>query len=45
MPTGWFQPMMINHAALEKMKNAHLNYGLMSMCNAIGVTHDVGMGE
>ncbi len=45
MPMGWFQPMMLNHAALEKMKNAHLNYGLMSMCSTIGVTHDVGMGE
>ncbi len=44
-PNGWYQPMVINHAALEKMKVAHLHYGLMDTCNTFGVTHDVGMGK
>lgn len=41
---GWYQPMMINHAALEKMKVAAASYGVKATCNGFTVTHDVGMG-
>ena len=41
---GWYQPMMINHAALEKMRHAVRQYGLKATCNGFTVTHDVGVG-
>ena len=41
---GWYQPMMINHAALEKMGRAVRAYGLKATCRGFDVTHDVGVG-
>lgn len=41
---GWYQPMILNHAALERMKVASGNYGLSQTCKNFDVTHDVGMG-
>jgi hypothetical protein len=41
---GWYQPMMINHAALEKMGRAVKAYGLKATCKGFDVTHDVGVG-
>lgn len=36
--------MMLNHAALKKMKNAVSNYGIKGSCHGFGITHDVGVG-
>jgi len=36
--------MMLNHAALEKIKLASSEYGLKSICKGFVVTHDVGVG-
>jgi len=41
---GWYQPMMINHAALTIIGRVAAQYGLRSVCKAFDVTHDVGMG-
>lgn len=41
---GWYQPMVLNHAALERMKVASSSYGLAETCKNFEVTHDVGMG-
>lgn len=41
--TGWYQPFFMNHAALQKIKLASANHGLMDTCRNFDVTHDVGM--
>lgn len=41
---GWYQPMMLNSAALRVLAAPSANYGLKKMCRAFDVTHDVGMG-
>jgi hypothetical protein len=41
--TGWYQPMMFNKAAMEKMKLASAAHGLMDTCRNFDVTHDVGV--
>lgn len=43
MAAGWFQPMLLNHAALERLKIPSASYGLMDTCRNFDVTHDVGM--
>eukprot|EP01034_Spumella_vulgaris_P040761 gene40761-50437_t len=40
---GWYQPMMLNHAALDRLKIASSNYGFAETCTNFAVTHDVGM--
>ncbi len=42
---GWYQPMMLNHAAIERLKHASAQYGLRDTCRHFDVMHDVGMGE
>eukprot|EP01034_Spumella_vulgaris_P025000 gene25000-31403_t len=41
---GWYQPMVLNHAALDRLKFGAKEYGLMQTCTNFDVTHDVGMG-
>lgn len=41
---GWYQPMMVNHRALESMRVAVAHGGVADTCMAFDVTHDVGMG-
>ena len=39
---GWYQPVMLNHKALERMREASRSYGLTSVCKAYDVSQDVG---
>lgn len=41
---GWYQPMMLNHAALERMKVPSASYGLRDTCKHFDLTHDIGVG-
>ena len=41
---GWYQPMVLNHAAMERMKVAAMSYGFTETCKNFDITHDVGMG-
>lgn len=41
---GWYQPLMINRAAMEKMKSGFSSYGVWETCDNFRVTHDVGLG-
>ncbi len=41
---GWYQPLMLNRAALLKLKSAVASYGVTDVCKTFGVTHDVGFG-
>ena len=41
--TGWYQPMMLNHAALQRIASAVANYGITDTCRNFDVTHDVGV--
>ena len=41
---GWYQPMMLNRAALKVLARYSKHYGLRQTCKAFDVTHDVGMG-
>jgi hypothetical protein len=41
---GWYQPLMLNAAALSLMKSSVANYGVMATCKGFDVTHDVGVG-
>jgi hypothetical protein len=43
MASGWMQPMLLNHAALERLKIPSASYGLMDTCRNFDVTHDVGV--
>lgn len=42
MASGWMQPMMLNKAALERLRIPSAAYGLKDTCEAFVVTHDVG---
>ena len=42
--TGWYQPLMLNHLALQRMKASFAAYGVRDTCRAFDVTHDVGFG-
>lgn len=39
-----YQPLMLNHWALEKMRVAAASYGVRDTCREFDVTHDVGFG-
>ena len=41
---GWYQPMVLNKAALSRLQGVSASYGLTDVCRAFDVTHDVGMG-
>ena len=41
---GWYQPFMMNRAALLRLRSSAASYGIMQTCKAFRVTHDVGMG-
>lgn len=41
--SGWYQPLMLNHAALERLRVPSLSYGLSDTCRNFVVTHDVGV--
>lgn len=41
--SGWYQPIMLNKAALLKMRKALKSYGLKDTCSKFYVTHDVGL--
>lgn len=40
--TGWYQPLMLNHAALKRMSYSSSVYGFSDTCRNFVVTHDVG---
>eukprot|EP00601_Ochromonadales_sp_CCMP2298_P004729 CAMPEP_0173191912 /NCGR_PEP_ID=MMETSP1141-20130122/13142_1 /TAXON_ID=483371 /ORGANISM="non described non described, Strain CCMP2298" /LENGTH=506 /DNA_ID=CAMNT_0014116141 /DNA_START=33 /DNA_END=1553 /DNA_ORIENTATION=+ len=42
--TGWYQPLMLNHAMLQKMAAALASYGTRDTCKNFDVTHDIGVG-
>lgn len=41
---GWYQPMVLNQAALQLMRASVAAYGMQGTCKAFDVTHDVGVG-
>lgn len=41
---GWYQPLFMNKAALERLKPTADQYGSKQQCNAFRMTHDVGLG-
>ena len=41
--SGWYQPLMFNRAALERLKVPSAAYGLTDTCRNFVVTHDVGV--
>ena len=41
--SGWYQPMVLNRAALLKIQVPFASYGLSDTCKNFVVTHDVGM--
>ena len=41
---GWYQPLIINRAAMERMRVAFSSYGVWETCDNFHVTHDVGLG-
>jgi hypothetical protein len=41
---GWYQPLMMNRAALERLKIPSQSYGLRDTCRSFDVTHDIGVG-
>eukprot|EP01034_Spumella_vulgaris_P037828 gene37829-46675_t len=43
-PHGWYQPLMLNHAALERMRASIDVHGFTKTCMNFGVSQDVGMG-
>ena len=43
MASGWYQPLLLNHAALQRLSLPSKNYGLQQTCKAFDVTHDVGV--
>ena len=42
--SGWYQPTMLNHAALQKMAVAAAAYGNRDVCRAFTISQDVGIG-
>jgi hypothetical protein len=40
---GWYQPLILNAAALKLMKNSVANYGVAATCKGFDVTHDIGV--
>lgn len=42
--SGWYQPTMLNHAALAKMGAAAAAYGNRDTCKAFDISQDVGIG-
>jgi hypothetical protein len=40
---GWFQPLMINHAALEMLRHPVSRYAITDTCKAFDMTHDAGI--
>jgi len=42
--SGWYQPLMLNHIALQMIGPAAAAYGVRDTCTAFDVTHDVGIG-
>jgi hypothetical protein len=42
--SGWYQPTMLNHAALDRMKVSSAAYGNKDICNAFQISQDVGVG-
>jgi hypothetical protein len=41
---GWYQPMMLNKKAMERLTVSSKNYGLMKTCTEFDVSQDVGIG-
>lgn len=41
---GWYQPWIINHAALDRMRLASKHHGLMDFCGSFDLSQDVGIG-
>lgn len=42
--SGWYQPMMLNRLALEKVKVAAASYGFRDTCRAFDLSQDAGIG-
>lgn len=42
--SGWYQPLMFNHAALKLMRSSAEKMGVADTCRQFDVTHDVGVG-
>ncbi len=41
---GWYQPLVLNAAALALMKTSVAAYGVQATCKGFDVTHDIGVG-
>lgn len=41
---GWYQPMVLNHAALQRLSVSSAAYGFTHTCTAFSVSQDVGFG-
>lgn len=41
---GWYQPLMLNRAALLKLQTPVAHYAVKDTCKGFDVTHDVGFG-
>lgn len=41
---GWYQPVVLNAAALALLKTPVAAYGTQATCKAFDVTHDIGLG-
>eukprot|EP00981_Chlorochromonas_danica_P011944 scaffold4354_cov196-Ochromonas_danica.AAC.7 len=41
---GWYQPMVLNKLALERVAFPSKNYGLRDTCNSFVISQDVGIG-
>ncbi len=39
---GWYQPLMMNRAAMALIRDSVANYGVTATCRNFDVTHDVG---
>lgn len=42
--TGWYQPLMLNHLALKRLRTPVAHYAVKDTCKNFDVTHDVGFG-
>jgi len=42
--SGWYEPLMLNHLALQKMAAASASYGLTDTCAAFDLSQDSGIG-
>eukprot|EP01038_Epipyxis_sp_PR26KG_P017086 gene17086-23505_t len=42
--SGWYQPLMLNRAALQRMAVGLKSYGITQVCKEFVVTHDVAVG-